>query len=154
IGLDPTQIVEIRSLIKELGSERTIILSSHILPEVSQICQRILIINNGQIVATDTPANLTVQLQRNLQVYLEVEGPRTEVMQKIEAMTGVLEVKPTNGESSYLIETSRGQDLRPVLARTVVESGWQLRELKLQDLSLEDIFMQLVTDEGAGEKQE
>ncbi len=72
IGLDPTQIVEIRSLIKELGAERTIILSSHILPEVSQICQRILIINHGQIVATDTPANLTAQLQRNLQVYLEV----------------------------------------------------------------------------------
>jgi ABC-2 type transport system ATP-binding protein len=154
IGLDPTQIVEIRSLIKKLGTERTIILSSHILPEVSQICQRILIINNGQIVATDTPANLTAQLQRNLQVYLEVEGPRTEVMQKVEAMTGVLEVKPTNGESSYLIETSRGQDLRPELARTVVESGWQLRELKLQDLSLEDIFMQLVTDEEAGEEQE
>jgi len=154
IGLDPTQIVEIRSLIKKLGAERTIILSSHILPEVSQICQRILIINNGQIVATDTPANLTAQLQRNLQVYLEVEGPRTEVMQKVEAMAGVLEVKPTNGESSYLVETSRGQDLRPELARTVVESGWQLRELKLQDLSLEDIFMQLVTDEEAGEEQE
>jgi ABC-2 type transport system ATP-binding protein len=153
IGLDPSQIVEIRSLIKQLGAERTIILSSHIIPEVSQICQRILIINNGQIVATDTPANLTAQLQRNLQVYLEVEGPEAEVVQKLEAVTGVLEVKPTDGESSYLIETSRGEDLRPELARTVVESGWQLRALTLQDMSLEEIFMQLVTDEEAGKEQ-
>ena len=154
IGLDPAQIVEIRTLIKELGPERTIILSSHILPEVSQICQRILIINNGQIVATDTPANLTTQLQRNLQVYLEVEGPESEVMEKIHGVAGVLTVKPANGESSYLIETMRGQDLRAELARTVVEQGWHLRELKLQDLSLEDIFMQLVTDEESGEEQE
>jgi len=152
IGLDPTQIVEIRSLIKELGTERTIILSSHILPEVSQICQRILIINNGQIIATDTPANLTAQLQRNLQVYLEIEGPEAEVMKKIDSMAGVLNVTPANGPGSYLIETSRGQDLRPELARTVVEHGWHLRELKLQDLSLEDIFMQLVTDEEGREE--
>ena len=75
-------------------------------------------------------------------------------MQKMEATAGVLEVKPTNGESSYLIETSRGQDLRPELARAVVGRGWQLRGLTLQDLSLEDIFMQLVTDEEAGEEQE
>jgi ABC-2 type transport system ATP-binding protein len=154
IGLDPAQIVEIRTLIKELGTERTIILSSHILPEVSQICQRILIINNGQIVATDTPANLTTQLQRNLQVYLEVEGPKAEVLEKINGVAGVLTVRPANGESSYLIETMRGQDLRAELARTVVEQGWHLRELKLQDLSLEDIFMQLVTDEESGEEQE
>jgi ABC-2 type transport system ATP-binding protein len=154
IGLDPTQIVEIRALIKELGTERTIILSSHILPEVSQLCQRILIINNGQIIATDTPANLTTQLQRNLQVYLEVDGPRSEITAKIEKIAGVLAVKPANGESGYLIESKRGQDLRPELARTVVEHGWHLRELKLQDLSLEDIFMQLVTDEDPGEVQE
>ena len=153
IGLDPTQIVEIRSLIRELGAERTIILSSHVLPEVSQICQRILIINNGQIIATDTPSNLTAQLQRNLQVYLEVEGPKAEVINKINSMDGVLSVRPANGPGSYMIETSRGQDLRPELARTVVKHGWELRELKLQDLSLEDIFMQLVTDEEVREEQ-
>jgi len=153
IGLDPTQIVEIRSLIKELGKERTIILSSHILPEVSQICQRILIINKGQIIATDTAANLTAQLQQNLQVYLEVEGPKIEVTKKLATLAGVLDVKPADGAGTYLIETARGEDLRPLLARTVVEHGWQLRELKLQDLSLEDIFMQLVTDEESGEEQ-
>jgi ABC-2 type transport system ATP-binding protein len=152
IGLDPTQIVEIRSLIKELGKERTIILSSHILPEVSQICQRILIINKGQIVATDTPANLTAQLQRNLQVYLEVEGPEPEIVEDLGGMQGVLDVKRINGPGTYLIETTRGQDLRPELARVVVERGWQLRELRLEDLSLEDIFMQLVTDEPISEE--
>jgi ABC-2 type transport system ATP-binding protein len=147
IGLDPSQIVEIRTLIKQLGQERTIILSSHILPEVSQICQRIMIINRGQIVATDTPANLTTQLQRNLQVYLEVDGPESKVMGSIGAMAGVLDIRPANGAGCYLIETRRGQDLRPDLARKVVEEDWQLREMRLQDLSLEDIFMQLVTDE-------
>ncbi len=154
IGLDPTQIVEIRSLIKELGTERTIILSSHILPEVSQICQRILIINKGQIVATDTPANLTAQLQRNLRVYLEVEGPENEVLKNLSEMAGILAVKPTDSQNTYLIETRRGEDLRPEVARTVVEHGWRLRELKLQDLSLEDIFMQLVTDEEPGEDEQ
>jgi ABC-2 type transport system ATP-binding protein len=140
--------VEIRTLIKQLGRERTIILSSHILPEVSQICQRILIINRGQIVATDTPANLTTQLQRNLQVYLEVDGPKSAVMDGIAAMAGVLDIRPANGAGGYLVETKRGHDLRPELARKVVQEDWQLRELRLQDLSLEDIFMQLVTDEG------
>jgi ABC-2 type transport system ATP-binding protein len=153
IGLDPTQIVEIRSLIKQLGTERTIILSSHILPEVSQICQRILIINKGQIVATDTPANLTAQLQRNLRVYLEVEAPQDEVLEKLGGTAGVLQVRPTDGPNTYLVETMRGEDLRPELARTVVEHGWNLRELKLQDLSLEDIFMQLVTAEEPGEEE-
>jgi ABC-2 type transport system ATP-binding protein len=154
IGLDPTQIVEIRSLIKQLGTERTIILSSHILPEVSQICQRILIINKGQIVATDTPANLTSQLQRNLRVYLEVEGPENEVLKNLIGMTGVLHVKPADGPGTYLVETRRGEDLRPELARTVVKHGWNLQELKLQDLSLEEIFMQLVTDEEPSEEEE
>jgi ABC-2 type transport system ATP-binding protein len=127
-------------------------LSSHILPEVSQICQRILIINNGQIIATDTPANLITQLQDNLQIHLEVEGPRSEIIEKLGGVAGVLTVQPTNTESTYVIECERGQDVRSELARTVVEHGWQLRELKLQDLSLEEIFMQLVTDEEPEEK--
>jgi ABC-2 type transport system ATP-binding protein len=147
IGLDPSQIVEIRALIKELGTERTIIVSSHILPEVSQICQRILIINKGQIVATDTPANLTAQLQQNQQIYMEVQGPRSAVMDTLRTTPGVLAVAPANGKFAYVIESVRGADSRPELARAVVENGWQLRELKTQELTLEDIFMQLVTEE-------
>ncbi|MFP3870652.1 MAG: ABC transporter ATP-binding protein [Syntrophobacteria bacterium] len=152
LGLDPTQIVEVRSLIKQLGSERTIILSSHILPEVSQICQRILIINKGQIIATDTAANLTAQLQQNQQVRLEVDGPGHEIRETIGAMEGVMNIMPGNGSASYLVETVRGRDLRPELARTIVSHGWQLRELRLQDLSLEEIFLELVTDEQLKEK--
>ncbi|HYA04153.1 MAG TPA: ABC transporter ATP-binding protein, partial [Syntrophobacteria bacterium] len=97
IGLDPGQIVEIRTLVKELGGERTIMLSSHILPEVSQICERILIINRGQIVATDTPANLTTQLRRTLEVRLHVDGPEAEIKEAIGAVEGVLQVKAGTG---------------------------------------------------------
>jgi ABC-2 type transport system ATP-binding protein len=152
IGLDPAQIVEIRTLIKELAGERTIILSSHILPEVSQICQRILVINRGQIVATDTPANLTSQLRRTLQIRLQIEGPEAEVREELVAVEGVLRVQPGDGPASYLVETDRHEDLRPELARRVVARGWQLRELRTQELSLEEIFMELVTEEGAREE--
>jgi len=152
IGLDPGQIVEIRTLVKELGGERTIMLSSHILPEVSQICERILIINRGQIVATDTPANLTTQLRRTLEVRLHVDGPEAEIKEAIGAVEGVLQVKAGTGPGSYLVETDRGVEVRPELARTVVERGWELRELTMQDLSLEEIFMELVTEEDAKEE--
>lgn len=154
IGLDPAQIVEIRTLIKELGGERTIILSSHILPEVSQICQRILIINRGQIVATDTPANLTSQLRRSLQVRLQVDGPRPEIKEMLAGVEGVLQVEPGDGAGSFIVETDRGVDLRPELARRVVERGWQLRELRTQDVSLEEIFMQVVTEEESREEMQ
>jgi len=152
IGLDPAQIVEIRTLIKELAGERTIILSSHILPEVSQICQRILVINRGQIVATDTPANLTSQLRRTLQIGLQIEGPDAEIREELAAVEGVLQVQPGQGPATYLVETDRHRDLRPELARRVVARGWQLRELRTQELSLEEIFMELVTEEGAREE--
>jgi ABC-2 type transport system ATP-binding protein len=147
IGLDPTQIVDVRSLVKTLGKERTIIISSHVLPEVSQICERILIVNKGQIIATDTPANLTAQLRRNLQVRLELVGPGHEVVETLGEVAGVVSVKPGDGAGNYLVETVRGADLRPELARIVVNRGWQLRELRLQDLSLEEIFLELVTEE-------
>jgi ABC-2 type transport system ATP-binding protein len=152
IGLDPAQIVEIRTLIKELAGERTIILSSHILPEVSQICQRILVINRGEIVATDTPANLTNQLRQTLQIRLQIEGPEAEIREELVAVDGVLRVQPGDGPASYLVETERREDLRPELARRVVARGWQLRELRTQELSLEEIFMELVTEEGAREE--
>ncbi|HVO83976.1 MAG TPA: ABC transporter ATP-binding protein [Syntrophobacteria bacterium] len=152
IGLDPAQIVEIRTLIKELAGERTIILSSHILPEVSQVCQRVLVINRGQIVATDTPANLTGQLRRTLQLRLQIEGPDAEIREELVAVDGVLRVQSGDGPASYLVETDRHKDVRPELARRVVARGWQLKELRTQELSLEEIFMELVTEEGAREE--
>lgn len=152
IGLDPSHIVEIRNLILGLRGEHTILLSSHILPEVAHICQRVLIINKGQIVATDTPANLTRELQTSVRTMLEVRGDAPELIPAIEGIPGVLHVEPQPGDNRrVLVETERGGDLRPELARMVIEKGFDLLELKAVDLSLEEIFMQLVTEEPAEE---
>jgi len=148
IGLDPSQIIEIRRLIQELREEHTILLSSHILPEVAQICQRVLIINKGQIIATDTPANLTSQLQKSAQIQIQIAGQAEELAAALENLNGVHKVSLAATDNSKLfVETDRSGDLRPEIARLVVDKGMDLLELKLVDLSLEDIFMQLVTEE-------
>lgn len=148
IGLDPTQIIEIRRLIQDLREEHTILLSSHILPEVAQICQRVLIINKGRLVATDTPVNLTSQLQKSAQVYVQVAGEASEIAPFLEKLDGVQSVNFQEGnDGRLLVETDRSRDVRPEIARLVIDHGMDLLELKLMDLSLEDIFMQLVTEE-------
>jgi ABC-2 type transport system ATP-binding protein len=152
IGLDPTQIIEIRRLIQELREEHTILLSSHILPEVAQICQRVLIINKGQIIATDTPANLTSQLQKSAQIQVQIGGQARELVSALENLNGVQRVSLVETDNKRLfVETDRTGDLRPEIARLVVNKGMDLLELKLVDLSLEDIFMQLVTEEPSQE---
>lgn len=153
IGLDPTQIIEIRRLIQELREEHTILLSSHILPEVAQICQRVLIINKGRIVATDTPANLTRQLQKSAQIVLQVRERASELAPSLEKLDGVQGVALQNEDGDRLVvETDRSRDLRPEIARVTVEKGMDLLELKLVDLSLEDIFLQLITEEPSQEE--
>lgn len=153
IGLDPTQIIEIRRLIQELREEHTILLSSHILPEVAQICQRVLIINKGRIVATDTPANLTRQLQKSAQIVLQVRERASELAPSLEKLDGVQGVTLQNEDGDRLVvETDRSRDLRPEIARLAVEKGMDLLELKLVDLSLEDIFLQLITEEPSQEE--
>lgn len=153
IGLDPTQIIDIRKLIQELREERTILLSSHILPEVSQICQRVLIINKGRIVATDTPANLTRRLQKSAQVSLQVTGMAGDLVPALQALKGVEQVTVDEDDHGrLLVETDRAQDLRPEIARVVVGEGMGLLELRLVDLSLEDIFIELVTNEPVQEE--
>jgi ABC-2 type transport system ATP-binding protein len=148
IGLDPSQIIEIRRLIQELREEHTILLSSHILPEVAQICQRVLIINKGQIIATDTPANLTSQLQTSAQIQIKVAGEVAELASALGHLNGIQKVSMADSDNRRLfVETDRSRDLRPDIARLVVDKGIDLLELKLVDLSLEDIFMQLVTEE-------
>ncbi len=151
IGLDPSQIIEIRRLIQELREEHTVLLSSHILPEVAQICQRVLIINKGMIVATDSPLNLTHQLQRSAQIIVEVEdGAAQALTQVVQGIDGVQSVSVQDEKGSrLLVESDRSRELRPEIARLVVEKGLKLLELKLVDLSLEDIFMQLVTEESS-----
>jgi len=153
IGLDPSQIIEIRKLIQELRTEHTILLSSHILPEVAQICQRVVIINNGQIVATDSPAKLTSQLRKSAQIELQVQERASELAPILEKMDGVQRVSVCDGDHDrLLLETDRSRDLRPEIARVVIGQQMDLLELKLVDLSLEDIFMQLVTEEPVQEE--
>ncbi|SPF33774.1 ABC transporter related [Syntrophobacter sp. SbD1] len=155
IGLDPSQIVEIRRLILELHEERTILLSSHILPEVAQLCQRVMIINKGEIIATDTPGNLTSQLQKSVKIVLEVSGASQEFAKEVENMAGVQKVSVVNnGTSKFLIETDPSKDMRPEIAAMAIQKGCGLLELRTMQLSLEEIFMQLVTEETPGEVAE
>ncbi len=150
IGLDPSQIIEIRQLIKDLGEEKTIILSSHILPEVSQVCQKVIIINRGKVIATETPANLTSQLQKTTRIILRVKSdsePVDSIIEKLKGIPGVMNITREHQEDSLVIETDQTKDLRPVISRTVVENNWDLLEIKLHDFSLEDIFLELVTKE-------
>jgi len=152
IGLDPKQIIEIRSLIRDMQGERTVILSTHILPEVSMVCQRVIIINEGRIVAVDTPESLTRRLQRSTQVLLEIDGPPEQVTGRLREVAGVLQVVMKDGAGAlrrYLVDTDKDRDLRQELARVVCSSGWGLLELRPVDLSLEDIFIRLVTEEEA-----
>ncbi|OHE25848.1 MAG: MFS transporter, partial [Syntrophobacterales bacterium RIFOXYC2_FULL_60_23] len=140
IGLDPSQIVEIRQLIKNLEGAHTVMLSSHILPEVSQLCHRVIIINRGQIVASDTPENLSRQLGQGSRVLMTVTGPDDQVTGALTAVSGVNRVL-SQGEGKYLVEADHGIELRPQLARMVVERGWQLLELKSQEFTLEEVFL-------------
>ena len=157
IGLDPKQIIEIRSLIRDMQGERTVILSTHILPEVGMVCQRVIIINEGRIVAVDTPESLTRRLQRSTQVLLQIDGPPEQVTVRLREAPGVLQVVMKDGAGAlrrYLVETDKDRDLRQELARVVCSSGWGLLELRPVDMSLEDVFIRLVTEEEAVSHQQ
>lgn len=151
VGLDPKQIIEIRNLIKSLAGERTIILSTHILPEVSMICQRVVIINEGKMVAVDTPENLTARLQSSAQVLLQIEGPPEEVADELSRVEGVLSVERQSDDGgpahTYLVSSLPATDVRRELAAAVLRRQWGLLELRGLVLSLEDIFVRLVTQE-------
>lgn len=155
IGLDPKQIHEVRELIKDLAGSHTVVLSTHILPEVEQTCHRVIIIDHGKIVAVDTPQNLRSQLQGGERISVEVQGPAAEVMSKLKAMAGVVEIRKvgeTDGRQRLQIESELRKDIRSDLARTIVQNGWGLYELQSSSMSLEDIFLKLTTAEEA-EKQ-
>jgi len=148
IGLDPAQIVEIRQLIKDLSGDHTVVLSSHILPEVSQLCQRVIIINKGQIVASDTPENLSRQLGHGSRQKIEVRGPAAEISAALKGLPGVKEVI-YQGETTFLVESGDDLELRPEIARLVVARGWDLLAMQAQDFTLEEVFLNLVTEEEA-----
>jgi len=146
-GLDPAQIVEIRDLIRNLGGERTVLLSSHILPEVSQVCKRVIIVNQGRIIAEDTPEVLTQQVQKGRRTVLSIDGPAAEVKKKLLSLQGVSRVEEAEQEGTFIVESLSGENIRPMMAKAVVESNWGLREMRSKDLSLEDVFIKLVTEE-------
>ncbi len=154
IGLDPRQIIEIRQLIKNLAGQKTVILSTHILPEVSMICQRVIIINHGRLVAVDSPENLTTKLQRSSQVLMRIEGPAAEVVRALGAVPGVQTVKEDGVGSGNLVtcvvESRKDLDVRRELAATVFKHNWGLLELRPVDLTLEEVFVRLVTEEKEG----
>jgi ABC-2 type transport system ATP-binding protein len=150
IGLDPKQIHEVRELIKELAGNHTVVLSTHILPEVEQTCHRVIIIDHGKIVAVDTPQNLRFQLQGAERIFIEVEGPAAEIVSKLKATLGVMDVRELEGGGGrhrFQIEGELRKDIRSDLARAVVQSGWGLLELQSASMSLEDIFLKLTTAE-------
>jgi ABC-2 type transport system ATP-binding protein len=151
IGLDPKQIIEIRKLIKNLAGRRTVILSTHILPEVSMTCQRVVIINDGRVVAVDTPQNLTSNIHGANRFSVKIDGPPQYVIKELEAIQGVEKVikkdASTNGIGEYIVESVKGKDIRKGIAPCIVNKGWALLELKPHEMSLEDIFVKLVTKE-------
>jgi ABC-2 type transport system ATP-binding protein len=151
IGLDPRQIIDIRQLIKGLAGQKTVILSTHILPEVSMTCQRVIIINRGRLVAVDTPENLTTKLQTSSRLLVRVEGPATEVVRALGVVSGVQTVKEDGGGPGQvvtcIIESKKDCDVRKDVAAAVVHQNWGLLELRPVDLTLEDVFVRLVTEE-------
>jgi ABC-2 type transport system ATP-binding protein len=158
-GLDPKQINETRDLIKSLAGDHTIILSTHILPEVSQTCERVIIINKGKIVATDTVSNLQQRARAGESVLVEVASSNgnldpAAVQRKLEQIAGVSRVIPkADGQKRVIFEVEAAKDrgVRGAVARAVVEAGWDLNELRPSALSLEEIFLQLTGSEAQPE---
>ncbi len=146
IGLDPAQIIYVRDLIREIGRERTVLLSTHILSEAQQLCDRVLIINKGRIVAEDTPERLQAGLAGAQRVTVRVRGDGDGLESTLKEIPGVIRVAPTT-DGGVEIECPPGDDIRPVIARKVIQSGYDLLELVAAGLSLEDIFMQLTREE-------
>jgi ABC-2 type transport system ATP-binding protein len=149
-GLDPKQIIEARQLIKGLAGQHTIVLSTHILPEVSKTCDRVVVINGGKIAAVGTPEELTRRLQGFETVLVTAEGPASDIQEKLRKVGGVNLVEQREQHDSRVtleVHAEKDQDVRAELARAVVESQWKLLELKTSGLSLEDIFLKLTTQD-------
>jgi ABC-2 type transport system ATP-binding protein len=149
-GLDPKQIIETRQLIRSLAGDHTIVLSTHILPEVAQTCQRVVIINKGRVVAVDTPDGLTARLKGAETMYVQVDAGGADAAGALQAIPGVTRVAVADhhhGAEGFEVESARGTDIRREIAREVVTQGWGLLELRPMRMSLEEIFLQVTTEE-------
>ncbi len=151
IGLDPIQIIEVRQLIRELAGKHTVILSTHILPEVSMTCQRVVIIDRGKVVAEDRPENLMAKLRGAEQITVVVGGPEAEVQQCLSQVPGVTNVmrigSMADHKTSYAVTGALHKEIASELARAIVNHGWDLYELKKAEMSLEEVFLRLTTHE-------
>lgn len=151
VGLDPKQIIEIRKLIKALGNEHTIILSSHILPEVSAVCERVVIINKGEIAAVDTPENLSKGLGDSSRLSITIAGPKPSIISSIKEIYGVKYVEAgaerEKDAFTYIVESDKNVDVRRPIFYAMAKAGYPIIELKSLSMSLEDIFLQLTTEE-------
>jgi ABC-2 type transport system ATP-binding protein len=155
IGLDPVQIRQVRELIKELGRQHTILLSTHILPEVEMTCNRVIILHRGKILASDTPENLRRRMHAGGMVNVELRAPLAEAQTALQAVTGVASVSVTAGEDGLLrasVEPTENADPREAIYEAVSRNGWKLRELTRSHTTLEDIFVQVTREEDEAEE--
>jgi len=147
IGIDPIQVSQTRQLIKQLGKEHTVLISTHILPEVSVICERVIIIHEGKIVAEDSIENLSSMISGSRRIRLEVEGPSKKVAERLRQIKGVQRI--SYEDSEYNVEYAAGEDPRGKIMEAIMQGGWTLLSLEAMEMSLEDIFLKLTTEEEA-----
>lgn len=154
VGLDPKQIIEIRNLIKTLGEKHTVILSSHILPEIQAVCDRVIVISQGKLVADDTTTNLSQSMSEDKRYVAIIEGPEAEVFKSLQGITGMKEVvtlgKRDEGVYEYTIEAEENVDVRREVFKRLAERNWPLLGLRSSELTLEDIFLKLTKDSNGG----
>ncbi|MBV8780120.1 MAG: hypothetical protein JO353_01875 [Phycisphaerae bacterium] len=154
VGLDPTQIRETRKLVKDLGGDHTVMLSTHILPEVEAVCDRAIVIAGGKIVAQGSPDELRSSRRMRARVLVECRGPINDVKTTLERVSGVGEVE-TRTEDGVVIAAVRpreGYDVREEVSRTVIQQGWPLREIRLEAATLEEFFVQVTANQAVAEK--
>ena len=147
VGLDPKQIIEIRELIRSLAGSHSVILSTHILPEATAVCQRVVIISGGRIVAEDTPDRLSTRLRHSEKIALTLTRPPGDAEARLRQVDGVLDVHANGPAGHFLLESHLGKDIREDIARLAVTNNWGLIELKLISMTLEDVFLKLTRHE-------
>lgn len=145
-GMDPQQQIEVKNIIREVGSQKTVMLSTHILAHAHELCHRVIIINNGQIVAEDTPDRLSSQIAGGGRINLTVEGDGSGLPEELSQLEGIMSVRAVR-DGHLEVETGPGPDVRPLIAEAVVKGGWRLLELHRERMSLEEIFIQLTREE-------